>query len=159
MHVFWKSWLIFLRLILFGRRKVEKIDSWPTKIYGLIFILEIISTISYCCIQSQLVMNESWMILRDKFVNHMQKTDPNRSFFKDFGEFFWWNVTKFITTNDECMTPHACFLIDIQKSHFSLNFEDVPKSLTICLLFVKCPGISVHAIYQLKTNTWTLFVS
>ena len=27
------------------------------------------------------------------------------------------------------ITPHAYFLIDVQKSHFSSNFEKVPKSM------------------------------
>ena len=28
-----------------------------------------------------------------------------------------------------CTPPHAYFLIDVQKSHFSSNFEEVPKSM------------------------------
>ena len=66
----------------------------------------------------------------------VQKPDQNRTFFMDFGAFFWWNLTKFEDISfalDHLMydckgSPHAYFLIDVQKSNFS-NFEKVPKSI------------------------------
>ena len=77
--------------------------SWPTKRYGLIFRLEIIPTISYCCIQSQLVINESWRVLKDQFVNHMQKTGPKSDIFHRF-----WSV--FLMKFDENYTTNLCAL-------------------------------------------------
>ena len=62
-----------------------------------------------------------------------KKTDPNRTFFMDFGAFFVWILRSVGTFGALSITSsshtHAYFLIDVQKSHFSSNFEKVPKSM------------------------------
>ena len=76
----------------------------------------------------------NWILLGDQFVNHMQKTGPKSDIFHGFWDLFLMKFEKFMFAVDGCNgTPHAYFLIDVQKSHFSSTFEKGPK------IHVKCP--------------------
>ena len=64
----------------------------------------------------------------------MQKTGPKSDIFHGFWSVFLMKFDEIcIHSSARCdgafTPPHAYFLIDVQKSHFSSNFEKVPKSM------------------------------
>ena len=91
-----------------------------------------------------------------------KKPDPNRTFFMDFGAFFWWNLRHFTWSYRGCWNhPHAYFLIDVQKSNFSSNFEKVPKSMKNVRFWSGFLHVILKLIHQKDYNkkiTITTFV-
>ena len=87
-----------------------------------------------------------------------KKPDPNRTFFMDFGAFFVWILRSVGTFGALSITysshTHAYFLIDVQKSHFSSNFEKVPKSMKN----VRFGSGFLHVIHKLTLQDNPTFI-